>query len=227
MTEDEVKKNYESAPDQFGEDKLKIPALKYFWQVSPLSSGKVNNIPKFLRALKVFEQFSDYELKVFSSFMHQRHYVNDEIVIKEGDSGFGFYLIFSGNIEIFASRTIVEDGKVESDDQFVIRLSKYEYFGELALLEQQSKRNASAISKGSSTLLCIYKPDLEEMIDRHPVIGAKFLQAIALIVAMRFNSVTNELRNSKDRIKVLQSKISGLEQKLEEKEKEKLDNEEK
>lgn len=207
MSEEEVRKHYEQAPEQTREDRLKIPSLKYFWQVSPLSGGKVNNIPKFLRALKVFEQFTDYELKVFSSFMHERFYGNDEVVIKEGDTGFGFYLIFNGNIEIFAGRTKVEDGKVETYDQFIIRLSKFEYFGELALLEQQSKRNASAISKGSSTLLCIYKPDLEEMIERHPVIGAKFLQAIALIVAMRFNSVTLELRNMKDKIKVLESKL--------------------
>ena len=207
MSEDEVKKHYELAPEESKSDRLKIPSLKYFWQVSPLSAGKANNIPKFLRALKVFEQFTDYELKVFSSFMHERLYANDEIVIKEGDSGFGFYLIFSGNIEIFASRTKVQDGQVENYEQFIVRLSKFEYFGELALLEQQSKRNASAISKGSSTLLCIYKPDLEEMIERHPVIGAKFLQAIALIVAMRFNSVTNELRNMKDKNKVLESKL--------------------
>lgn len=207
MSEEEIKRHYEQAPDQIKSDRLKIPSLKYFWQVSPLSGGKVNNIPKFLRALKVFEQFTDYELKVFSSFIHERHYSNDEVVIKEGDTGFGFYIIFNGNIEIFANRTRVDDGKVETYDQFIIRLSKFEYFGELALLEQQSKRNASALSKGSSTLLCIFKPDLEEMIDRHPVVGAKFLQAIALIVAMRFNSVTLELRNMKDQIKVLESKL--------------------
>ena len=102
MSEEEIKKHYESAPEESKSDRLKIPSLKYFWQVSPLTSGKANNIPKFLRALKVFEQFTDYELKVFSNFMHERFYTNDEIVIKEGDSGFAFYLIFNGNVEIFA-----------------------------------------------------------------------------------------------------------------------------
>ena len=66
------------------------------------------------------------------------------------------------------------------------------------------------MSKGNTVLLTIYKPDLEEMIDRHPVIGAKFLQAISLIVAMRFINVTEELTELKEKCIHLENKVESL-----------------
>jgi CRP-like cAMP-binding protein len=191
----------------FKSDRLDIAPIKYFWQASPLATNKYKSIPKFLRSIKVFEHFSDYEMKTFSDFIHERMFTSEEIIIKEGESGFGFYLIFSGKVEIYTKRTRIVDGKHETYQQIITRLSKHETFGEMALLEHQSKRNATAIAKGSTKLLAIYKPDIEELIERHPVVGAKFLQAMSLIVAKRFNQVTEELRSLKDKCTELESQV--------------------
>lgn len=212
MTEKEVMARNEESQKDFKEDRLDIPMLKYFYQVSPLSGSKIDNIPKFLRSLEVFEHFTDYELKVFSTFIHKRTFSNDEVIFKEGDSGFGFYLIYNGNVDIYTQKSKIKDGVSETYQQLIASLSKSEYFGELALLEQQNKRNATAVSKGNSIILTIYKPDLEEMIDRHPVIGAKFLQAISLIVAMRFIRVTDELKHIKEKCTLLEDKVVSLKQ---------------
>ena len=162
-----------------------------------------------MRSIKAFDNFSDYELKQFSHFIHKRSFSLDEVIIEEGDSGFGFYLIYDGDVEVFTRRTRVVDGLTEVYQQLVVRLSKFEYFGELALLEKQNKRNASVVSRGNTTLLAIYKPDIEELIERHPVIGAKFLQGISLIVAHRFNKVTEELRNTKEKLMELEHKLEN------------------
>ena len=103
----------------------------------------------------------------------------------------------------------VKDGVPETYQQLIASLTSSEYFGELALLEQQNKRNATAVAKGKTILLTIFKPDLEEMIDRHPVIGAKFLQAISLIVAKRFINVTDELRHIKEKCVLLEAKLES------------------
>ncbi len=209
--ENELSKEYNDNPKKVREERLNIPTLKYFWQASPLATDKKSSIPIFLRDIKVFDNFSDYELKRFSHFLHERAFSDDEIVIEEGDSGFGFYLIFSGNIEIFTKRDKMVDGSVEACEQMIARLSKGDYFGELALLEKQNKRNATAVSKGTSTMLAIYKPDIEELIERFPIIGAKFLQAISLIVAYRFNSVTLELRALKAKLIEMEKAVENPE----------------
>ena len=72
MTESEVEKLYSENEETFKEDRLTIRTLKYFWQNSPLSGKGEHNIPKSLRKIKVLEHFTDYELKVFSNFIHQR-----------------------------------------------------------------------------------------------------------------------------------------------------------
>jgi CRP-like cAMP-binding protein len=82
---------------------------------------------------------------------------------------------------------------------FVTQLEKRQYFGELALLEPHNRRNASAVSQGVTTLLAVYKPDLEELIERYPVVGAKFLQTIALIVASRLQNIAKQFRTLKDK----------------------------
>ena len=74
--------------------------------------------------------------------------------------------------------------------------------------ENQNRRNASALSKGQTSLLVIYKPDIEEMIERYPLIGAKFLQSVSVIVAQRFERVTNEIRILKEKVRLLERKLN-------------------
>lgn len=208
MTETEVEKLYSENESKFKEDRLTIRTLKYFWQNSPLSGKGEQNIPKFLRKIKVLEHFTDYELKIFSHFIHQRTYGNDETIFKEGETGFGFYMIVKGQVEIYTLRSRVVDEMAESFQQFIIRLGSKEYFGELSLLENQNRRNASALSKGKTSLLVIYKPDIEEMIERYPLIGAKFLQSVSVIVAQRFERVTNEIKILKEKVRLLERKLN-------------------
>ena len=96
--EDEKKESL--GKEDFNADRLKIPMLKYFWQASPLSHSKNNSIHKFLSEIKVLERFSDYELRLFSGFLHRRNFAAGERIFREGDSGFGFYIIFSGSVDI-------------------------------------------------------------------------------------------------------------------------------
>lgn len=199
--------DFKDNPKVFKNDRLNIPIIKYFWQASPLATNKEKSIPAFLRMMKVFDTFSDYELKSFSNFLHKRAFEDEEVVIEEGDRGFGFYLIFSGSVEVFFKRSRMEENSHETYQQFLTDLSRYEYFGELALLEKQNKRNATVVAKGNLLLLAIYKPDIEELIERYPVIGAKFLQGISLIVAQRFNNVALELRAMKERIHELEKRL--------------------
>lgn len=208
MTENEAEKLYAENQSKFKEDRLTIRTLKYFYQNSPLAGKGDNNIPKFLRKIKVLEHFTDFELKIFSNFIHQRTYSNDETIFKEGETGFGFYMIVKGQVEIYTLRNRITEEMAESYQQFIIGLSSREYFGELSLLENQNRRNASAIAKGKTTLLVIYKPDIEEMIERYPLIGAKFLQGISIIVAQRFERVTNEIKILKEKVKLLERKLN-------------------
>ena len=190
--EDEINnkiKNKEELPN-----KLDLSMIKYFWQANPLSSRKGDNIPKYLRRIEVLKNLSDNELRILSQSMHLRNFENKEVVFRQHDLGVGFYFIYSGNVDV-----VVDSNKNEDSDasDYLLSLEKHDYFGELALLQENSSRNATVISRGSTELLGLFKPDMENLITNHPVIAAKLLQSISLIISNRLFSVTKEVRELK------------------------------
>ncbi|MEX0798000.1 MAG: cyclic nucleotide-binding domain-containing protein [Bacteriovoracaceae bacterium] len=187
--------------ESFKDDRLNIPVLKYFWQASPLSASQKSSVHKFLRKVNIFDNFSDFELRRFSQFLHLRNFHHGEKIFAQGSGGFGFYLVFSGNVDILTEGK----GEEEFSEHLVATLGPCEYFGELSLLEERNVRNATAQARDGVTLLAFFKPDLSEMIERHPVVAAKLLQAVSLIVARRFNRVAVEIKALKEKLKLLQS----------------------
>lgn len=186
--ENEMQKKHGS--ESYNENKLTIPLLKYFWQASPLSGSSKSSIHNFLNNIGVFNHFSDYEIRLFSKFLHMRFFAPSEVIFKQGDGSFGFYIVYNGNVDILANQDIeMENSKLVS----VVSLTKYDYFGELSLIEANTRRNATCVAKDNVTLLAFFKPDLDELIEKYPVVAVKLLQAISMIIAKRFNTVTNDL----------------------------------
>ena len=177
--------------------KLDISILKYFWQSSLLSSERKSAIPYFLRNVESLKNFSDNELRVLSKYLHLRSFTENEAVFEQGDRGVGFYYIMAGEIELDASEIDLTSEYVEVTDgdkkRHIATLEKYDHFGELALLQENSIRTASARTKSETLLVGIFKPDMEEMIVEAPVVAGKLLQSISVILANRLANVTLEL----------------------------------
>ena len=180
-------------------DKLDISLLKYFWQASPLSSSRMDTIPKFLRKIDVLKNFSDNELRILSQSFHFRIFRDGEVVFSQKDVGVGLYFIFNGQIDVKVGT------EHSQDENIVLTLDKFDYFGELALLQESSVRNATAVSRDTTQLLGIFKPDVEHLIENHPVVATKLLQSISVIIANRLYSVTQELKRVKHKLKQQES----------------------
>lgn len=186
--------------------KLDISMLKYFWQANPISSVKGDNIPKFLRKIKVLKNLSDNELRLLSHSLHLRSFENEEVVFRQHDLGVGFYFVYSGNVDV-----TVDSGKEkgEGKSNYLLSLDKHDYFGELALLQDSSMRNATVVARGSTQLLGLFKPDIEALISNHPIVAAKLLQSISLIIANRLFSVTREVRELKYKLSQIRQGQDG------------------
>lgn len=188
-------------------ENVNIATLKYFWLSNPiLSTGK--NIPKFLRAIPVLGIFTDNELRILSKHMHHRSFGDGEIIFRQNDVGFGFYLIYAGHVDIMVNNRDEEtesaSAGAESDVSRLLTLESGEYFGELSLLQEHSVRNASAISRQGCELLGLFKPDVDQLIIQYPVIAAKLLQSVSQIIANRFYSLSREVRELKFKLAQLE-----------------------
>lgn len=177
-------------------DKINISTLKYLWQAGPFSLNREDSLPRFLTKLNVLKEFSDYELKILSQYLHRRKFQRGEVVFQQGDVGYGFYFVFNGSVSI-----VHHTGK-ESDikEHVIAKIEKTQYFGEMGLLEEFNRRSASAVCLEQTTLLGLFKPDLEALLDRHPVVGAKFIREISLILAKRLGALTQEVSQLRHRL---------------------------
>lgn len=173
-------------------EKIDISVVKYFWQASPLTRRE-QTIPKFLRKVDVLKDFTDNELRLLSKYLHLRKFSEDEVIFDHKDFGIGFYFIYQGTVEI----SVLDDPNKDSENTLLLSLEKYDYFGELALLQDKSDRNARAIASDNCELIGIFKPDLEELIDEQPVVATKLLQSVSVILANRIHFLTNQIKDLK------------------------------
>lgn len=184
-------------------DRLDIPLLKYLWDASPLSFQSEDNYHDFFKKISVLNSFSDNEIRLFTKFLHRREFQTNEIIFKQGDSGYGFYFIFKGSVNIYANHL---NTNLDERGEFVIRLDRRQYFGEMGLLEEFNRRSATVMAAENSVLLGIFKPDLERMLELYPVLGAKFLRETALIMANRMGQLTREIMSLKKKVKELENR---------------------
>ncbi len=185
-------------------DRLDIPLLKYLWDASPLSFMAKESYHDFFKKISVLSSFSDNEVRLFTKYLHRREFTNNEVIFRQGDSGYGFYFIFSGAVNIYANHQTLNP---DEPGDLIVRLEKRQYFGEMGLLEEFNRRSATIIAAENTILLGIFKPDLERMLEIHPVLGAKFLRETALIMANRMGQLTREIISLKKKIKELEQRL--------------------
>lgn len=187
-----------------GSDRLDIPLLKYLWEASPLSFLAKESYHEFFKKISVLSSFSDNEVRLFTKYLHRREFAPNEVIFRQGDSGYGFYFIFSGSVNIYSNHQTLN---AEDAGDLIVRLEKRQYFGEMGLLEEFNRRSATVIAAESTVLLGIFKPDLERMLEVHPVLGAKFLRETALIMANRMGQLTREIVSLKKKLKEVEQRL--------------------
>jgi CRP-like cAMP-binding protein len=143
-------------------------------------------IPSVLRETILFKTLSEREQKFLSTMVYERVYDPGEPIFRQGDRGFGLYVIAKGMVAI---RTQGEG----SEQILVTKLSRGSFFGELSLLDMENLRSASAVALEKTVLVGFFKPDLKEIMDRKPAMGVKILQQLALVLGTRLIETTNRL----------------------------------
>lgn len=184
-------------------DKIDVPILKYLWSASPLGVFAKENYHQFFKKISILSSFSDNEIRLFTKFLHIREFQTNEVIFNQGDSGYGMYFIYSGAVNIYANY----DPQTEGNGDFIIRLEEKDYFGEMGLLEEFNRRSATTIAARPTILLGIFKPDLDQILEAYPVLGAKLVRETALILANRLGQLTKEISNLKIKIKELEQKL--------------------
>ena len=138
-----------------------------------------------LRENILFRTLNRRELNYLSNFVYERVYQTDEPVFQQNDRGIGMYIISKGRIAI---KTTSPQGEM-----LVTVLKEGSFFGEIALVDHDNFRTASAVPLEKTVLVGFFKPDLMEILERKPDMGVKILFQLSMIIGRRLLETTERI----------------------------------
>ncbi|HLH32768.1 MAG TPA: cyclic nucleotide-binding domain-containing protein [Terriglobia bacterium] len=140
-----------------------------------------------LQNIPLFHELTPKELKILERLVHIRTYDAGEPVFVETEPGAGMYVIRSGQVDIVL--------QYRSENRLLLaELEPGDFFGEMALLGDTS-RSATAVARERSELIGFFHPDLMEIINLHPGMGAKISLGLAKTLAERLRYTNAQLRD--------------------------------
>jgi CRP/FNR family transcriptional regulator, cyclic AMP receptor protein len=122
----------------------------------------------FLRDFPFFEHLDDEHITEISKLCSTRVYKKGESIFFEGDEGDELFLVISGVIQIYQNNN--------SRDVIFSIFREGDFFGEMALLQNERVRSASARTIEKSTLCLLKKRDFIPLLKSKPEIMIGILE---------------------------------------------------
>ena len=151
-----------------------------------------------LKANKLFKHLTNREIQYVSKVVHMRRYEPSDRIFAQYEKGLGMYMIAKGAVEI---RLKTPNAEKSDPETTVAELSEGSFFGELALIDDNDRRSASAYAKGPTTLIGFFKPDLMEIIERRPELGVKILLQLAKVLGKRLTETIEQIGKERAKLK--------------------------
>ena len=165
------------------ENNYQVMTKSSFWANLFKTPTEKSELEEVLLSMPPFKYLSNKKIKLLMKVIHNRIYTANEYIFFQGDPGIGLYLIIRGEI------LITEEIDGERFD--LAMLTRGDFFGELALLDEE-KRSASAIALKDSQLAVIFKPDLDEFVETHSKEGIQILRGVSQIIATRLRNLNQD-----------------------------------
>ncbi len=160
----------------------------------------------FLKNLSTAERYK------FLQLCHRRKYKENEFIYYQGDPGTGMYFIEEGKVQL-----IVEPEVDSGEDEYTIKLEAPESFGGLSI-GYELRRMSTIKCITDCTLLGFFKPDFETLKKRHPGIGVKFMETLAMLALKQLDISTKAIQELTTKSKAYQLQFETYYQAEEEKE---------
>jgi CPA1 family monovalent cation:H+ antiporter len=121
---------------------------------------------EMLKATSLFSGLDGSQLEKIVANGEYRSYKAGENVVRRGETGAGFYLVIDGVLQ------------VRKKGEEVGRLTKGDFFGEMALIKDQP-RSADVNALGDATCLVLTSWAFQVLIGCYPTIAKNIMQELA------------------------------------------------
>ncbi len=123
-----------------------------------------------LRHIQLFATLKPRELRVVDGLVHERRYLQDEVIFDQGEEGQALYVVLTGRVLICRQGEPVT-GRIAE-------ISTGALFGELALLDG-APRTAQARAAEDCVLAALSRVDFKRLVETHGAIASKIALQLA------------------------------------------------
>jgi CRP-like cAMP-binding protein len=128
-----------------------------------------------LKNVILFKDLSTHELSLVDEMLHERRYLENEVVFDEGEEGQGLFIVLSGRVKI---------ARLESGNATLLEFGPGSFFGEVALLDQ-SVRTAQARALEDTQIVVLFRAEFYALLETHARIASRISFQLARILATR------------------------------------------
>lgn len=123
-----------------------------------------------LRQLGLFSTLKPRELRVIEGLVHEREYLQGEVIFDEGEEGQALYVVLRGRV------LICRQGEPATGR--LAEIPAGALFGELALLDGV-RRTAQTRALENTTVIALARADFNSLLDTHAAIASKIALQLA------------------------------------------------
>ncbi len=127
----------------------------------------MNKAEFLLKNVSFFHGLNLDDLKLIAPLLTERKYKKNSIIFFEGDEGHEFYIVKSGSVKIY---------RQSETKEIILRIFRSgDYFGEMALLQQNQVRSTTAETLEPSELWIMKKDEFVKLLEQNPNMLLKLL----------------------------------------------------
>ena len=139
----------------------------------------------------LFENFNLAEIRLMSNFMRVYRAESGIDIIREGDAGDFMMLLIEGRIEVFKQDRW-------NSPRLIAVLDPGQTVGEMSMIDGQP-RFASCTAVDQSVLAVLTRENLARIILEQPILGAKILMELVMMLSQRLRQTSARLVSYMDR----------------------------
>ncbi len=144
-------------------------ALVWMESLEPQQEEQVERI-LVLRKVPLFAQMSLEQLVAIDQRLEEVEYLPGEVVFEEGQLGAELYILLDGAVRIVKARN--------TDQELLLtRLEGVNYFGEMAILDDEP-RSASVVVEKNSRLLVLKGEQLKDLVEQMPEMAFDIIKVL-------------------------------------------------
>lgn len=178
-------------------EELRLPHLEYLGDATQYA-GKIHGMTLYSPLL---ENFNLPEVRLLSHFMQMYRVAPGIELLHEGDAGDFMMLLIEGRIEVFKQDRW-------NAPRLIAMLEAGSSIGEMSMIDGEP-RFATCIAAEQAQVAVLSREALARIILEQPILGAKVLMELALMLSQRLRQTSTRLLNYLDKQRELQEQLQG------------------